>query len=249
MLAWLKQMVLYIKYALNLIPFSGLLLEDKTVRLLDDRHHSKGSLLYQLGFSKGTLSRGPATWFQRHFLTKVPESLAESRIWQKVSDPADLYPSLTIDPEFTILTAEECIYLVQIGKLAVKRRTNDWFCLSVMELWHTFKSLPNFAQKYCIYTHFKSKGWQVRPGNIYGADFCLYRECPSLSHSDYAVYLSRKPPDEIWIMSRLRVCTQVKKTMIFSLVEGDFDDHPDCIFGFKQTHALVKRWIPEKTRS
>ncbi|KAI8927352.1 hypothetical protein BC831DRAFT_452568 [Entophlyctis helioformis] len=54
----------------------------------------------------------------------------------------------------------------------------------------------DFAVHYAVYHYYRSHGWVVKSGHLFGADFVLYRKGPIFRHSDYAVVIqmTREPP-------------------------------------------------------
>jgi hypothetical protein len=74
--------------------------------------------------------------------------------------------------------------------------------LSRTELWRALARLGaerpedgkspggGFIAKYAAHAHFRNQGWLPRSGLQYGADFVLYRNHPSLVHSDFCVVLA-----------------------------------------------------------
>ena len=67
--------------------------------------------------------------------------------------------------------------------------------LTLEELWRAFLSLgcsegvSRFIWRCAAMVHFRAAGWLPRSGLQYGADFVLYRNHPSLVHSDHCVVL------------------------------------------------------------
>jgi len=56
------------------------------------------------------------------------------------------------------------------------------------ELLHYFISIcSRFPYRYLSYIHFKSRGWLLRSGIQFGADFLLYQSHPIISHSSFAL--------------------------------------------------------------
>lgn len=67
--------------------------------------------------------------------------------------------------------------------------------LTLDELWTAFVRLgcsggvSHFVSRCAAHTHFRLAGWLPRSGLQYGSDLVLYRNHPSLVHSDFCVVL------------------------------------------------------------
>ncbi|GFY68658.1 tRNA-splicing endonuclease subunit Sen2, partial [Trichonephila inaurata madagascariensis] len=60
--------------------------------------------------------------------------------------------------------------------------------LSLVQLWSKMCELsPNFPVMYTAYHHFRSKGWIVKSGIKFGADYVLYKDGPPFYHATYSV--------------------------------------------------------------
>ena len=67
--------------------------------------------------------------------------------------------------------------------------------MSVDELWRVFRQRggDTFTARCAAHLHFRRRGWLLRSGLQYGADFVLYQRHPSLVHSDSCVLLQPAP--------------------------------------------------------
>ena len=62
--------------------------------------------------------------------------------------------------------------------------------MSIDDMWHKFSKVDTeFPHKYAVYHHFRSKGWVVKNGCKFGADFLLYKDGPPFYHASYSVWI------------------------------------------------------------
>ncbi|KAI8867188.1 tRNA-intron endonuclease catalytic domain-like protein [Ramicandelaber brevisporus] len=173
-----------------------------------------------------------------------------------------------------ILTCEEALFLTwSIGCLDIVDDSNNKVPLS--ELWlllisaHTLPaSVPllrfgspislTFAARYISYHHYRSRGWTVRPGIKFGADWLLYRRTPTLDHAEFAVVAAGQtvsgPRDWTQIHALVRVCQQAKKKLVvcrvlMSIEVIDVCNGPASLLENSTiTESQYSRWVPETNR-
>ncbi|KAJ2159249.1 tRNA splicing endonuclease subunit sen2 [Coemansia sp. RSA 552] len=183
-------------------------------------------LLWQNGsFGKGILSRSNPTWNRRQ--SKEDEALVE---------PVQLSPF-------------ETLFLVDIRCLVVR---DEQTCrqYAYMELWDLFDH-GAFEQKYAAYYYYRSRGWVVRSGLKYGADFLLYgKGGPSAAHSAYAVVVRRAEEDgglaasSPYMLALSRINTQARKKLILCYVRAPQNQRPPEMSQFAIHEFLVDRFNP-----
>ena len=161
--------------------------------------------------------------------------------------------------------------------------------LSRTELWRALARLGaerpadgkipggGFIAKYAAHAHFRNQGWLPRSGLQYGADFVLYRNHPSLVHSDFCVVLA---PDagagasgdaaadagetaptaprarlgiRKWteVQAASRLCVQVNKGLISASVtfsEPADASTPACLRSIAVEETEVRRFNPERNK-
>ena len=83
---------------------------------------------------------------------------------------------------------------------------------------HAIKYYDNFIDKYDIYEDLRDKGWIVRPGLKFGADFAVYEKGPGLDHSPYIIQIMAKTVklSAIDIVRAGRLANSVKKDFIIA---------------------------------
>ncbi len=80
------------------------------------------------------------------------------------------------------------------------------------------KTYENFVSKYDIYEDLRDKGYVVRPGLKFGADFAVYKKGPGLDHSPYLIQVLPKHANltAIDIVRAGRLANSVKKKFIIA---------------------------------
>ncbi|GIY37283.1 tRNA-splicing endonuclease subunit Sen2 [Caerostris darwini] len=161
------------------------------------------------------------------------------------------------------LSFEEAFFLSYgLGCLIVKYE-DTYFGIS--KLWTTFCELTrsgDFPATYTAYHHFRSKGWIVKSGVKYGADYVLYKDGPPFYHATYSVIVQtlkenlrgRKQNREFtWssLAALNRVNNTAGKGLLFLYVikpNNISESSPLCISQFKVEEVLFKRWVPAENR-
>ncbi|KAI8592144.1 tRNA intron endonuclease [Geranomyces variabilis] len=124
-----------------------------------------------------------------------------------------------------------------------------------------------FAVKYAAYHYYRSRGWVVKSGIKFGAEYVLYKRGPIFRHSDYAVavipaldagdpegHSVGRTRDWQWALTLNRVCAQANKKVLLChvLVPGNMTraqlNSPNCLRRLKVWDVCMGRWIPQKTR-
>ncbi|ETV70197.1 tRNA-intron endonuclease, variant [Aphanomyces astaci] len=89
-----------------------------------------------------------------------------------------------IDESRRWLTLEEAFYLASDRRIHIAGlSTHD-------AIWTAFTSADDaFASRYVAYSRYRSRGWIVQSGMLYGVTYVLYRMSPDVVHSEYMVYV------------------------------------------------------------
>ncbi|XP_034934339.1 tRNA-splicing endonuclease subunit Sen2 [Chelonus insularis] len=95
---------------------------------------------------------------------------------------------LTFEETFFLMFGLGCLQLINFnGKL-----------MSIVEAWRYFNNQDHlFFPKYVVYHYFRSKGWVVKPGIQFGADFLLYKQGPSFYHASFIVIVETIDGDSL----------------------------------------------------
>ncbi|HIQ32754.1 MAG TPA: tRNA-intron lyase [Methanothermococcus okinawensis] len=129
-----------------------------------------------------------------------------------------------LNENFLSLSLIEGLYLLSKNWLKVKHK--DRF-LSFEELYNYAKEIDErICIKYLVYRDLKNRGYTVKTGLKYGADFRLYsRENIDEVHSEYLVKVFSE--DRPCLISELtgfvRVAHSVRKKLIIAIVDNDGD--------------------------
>uniref|UniRef100_L7M449 tRNA-intron lyase n=1 Tax=Rhipicephalus pulchellus TaxID=72859 RepID=L7M449_RHIPC len=157
---------------------------------------------------------------------------------------------------------EEAYFLSYgLGCLIVKDGDQD---LELLKLWQRFCGLDdNFPARYAVYHHFRSKGWVVRSGAKFAADYLLYKDGPPFYHATFSVIvrsvwadnLETEPDHRLqsWpsLSGLIRVNGNASKSVLLCHVimprDADFTT-PHVLRSFKVQEILVRRWIVSEER-
>ena len=126
-------------------------------------------------------------------------------------------PDVYYDKPLELSLIEGC-YLLKKGKIEIQdtKREN---LVSIEELQEIAeKTYENFVSKYEIYEDLRDKGYVVRPGLKFGADFAVYKKGPGLDHSPYLIQVLPKHANltAIDIVRAGRLANSVKKKFIIA---------------------------------
>lgn len=127
-----------------------------------------------------------------------------------------------LDDEFrdpSELSFFEGLYLIEKKKLKILDENGD---LLTKKTFHErcLEKYSNFDNKMLVYKHLRKKGYIVRPGLKFGADFAIYIKGPGLEHSPYVVQLIGKDEklDQIGLVRAGRLATTVGKNLVFASI-------------------------------
>ncbi len=76
----------------------------------------------------------------------------------------------------------------------------------------------NFSQKYQVYEDLRNRGFVVRPGLKFGADFAIYRKGPGIDHSLFIIQVVAKSSEisAIEVVRAGRLATSVRKRFVLA---------------------------------
>lgn len=140
----------------------------------------------------------------------------------------------------TLLTLHEAFFLAYaLGCLTICSEKHDK--LSPVHCWSSFRDRfkglnihLDFAIEYGVYHYFRSRGWVVKTGENFGANFLLYRGAPSTDHSKYAVVITLEDETTFnwqYLLTFHRVIQSVNKKLLLVYVgnQSVASDDPKCI--------------------
>ncbi|SGZ40238.1 uncharacterized protein HGUI_02438 [Hanseniaspora guilliermondii] len=186
------------------------------------------------------------------------------------------------DQEEYVLTLEEYLYLklfVARNSMYLKYVKNRLMLKPDMPLNKLIHedSLKKTLVRFVVYSALRNKGYIVREGVKFGADYLVYdKKGPVFQHSDYSIVIRDFTGEDKDIMSaedilsRLRIIGTANKKMITMDVECNLDEVQwekikeqwktlqdnkslDNLFlsllsKFSIDQLLIERWIPERSR-
>lgn len=155
-------------------------------------------------FGNASLSRGSPVWWKRHRLKQqqyFQGMAAEKRAKEHQQDIQTILQTTPNDPEEFRLMLEEAVFLqMAFGCIAIESSlcldSAKDHSMSLVDFWQYCCQYRNnalspghceFAVLYAVYHYYRSIGWVVKTGHLFGTDYVLYRKGPSHRHSDYAV--------------------------------------------------------------
>ncbi|MHA1594893.1 MAG: tRNA-intron lyase [Candidatus Baldrarchaeia archaeon] len=117
------------------------------------------------------------------------------------------------------LSILEALYLLEKGRIKIIDENGKE--LSFEELKNKFKDIhEKLEEKYIVYRDLRDKGYVVRPGMKFGADFAVYEHGPGIDHAPFLVHVLpfnvRISPIEIVRAGRL--ATTVRKKFVIATV-------------------------------
>ena len=120
------------------------------------------------------------------------------------------------------LSLTEALYLLEKGELKVLRE--DGREMPVEELKKLAEeSYRLFNDLYLVYKDLRDRGYVVKPGMKFGADFAVYQYGPGIDHAPFIVHVvpSSAKLDPIEIVRAGRLSHTVKKKFVIATISGD----------------------------
>ncbi|RLG86406.1 MAG: tRNA-intron lyase [Thermoprotei archaeon] len=123
---------------------------------------------------------------------------------------------LTTPLELSLL---EALYLCEKGVLELIKNNKTMTCEELLT--YACMLSPLFKEHYIVYKDLREKGYIVRSGMKFGADFAVYEKGPGYEHAPYLVTVMKLTDniDPIEIVSAGRVSHSVRKRLIIALVD------------------------------
>lgn len=120
------------------------------------------------------------------------------------------------------LSVLEAYYLAEKGRIIVL--DEDGKQLSLEELRkHASRVYEMFDQKYRVYRDLRDRGYIVRPGIKFGADFAVYKYGPGIDHAPFLVHVLPNVAEinAIEIVRAGRLAQSVRKKFIIATIEEE----------------------------
>lgn len=116
------------------------------------------------------------------------------------------------------LSMLETLYLCRRGVLELVEEGRRISCEEYRERASSMGS--GFAHRYAVYEDLRDRGYVVRSGMKFGADFAVYEKGPGLEHAPYLVKILSLGDriDPVDIVRAGRLSHSVKKTLVLAVV-------------------------------
>lgn len=118
------------------------------------------------------------------------------------------------------LSLIEALYLLELKKISVLTQEGK----KILDA-DAFKGLAetfhkNFLNKFIVYKDLRGKGYVIRPGLKFGADFVVYLHGPGIDHAPFIVTVleSRDSISAIEMVRAGRLATSVRKKFVIATV-------------------------------
>ncbi len=132
-----------------------------------------------------------------------------------------------------ILSLYEALYLCKRGVLKPVIQGREASCDELAS--YARSQIPDFDAKYLVYENLRTRGYVVRSGLKFGADFAVYEIGPGYEHAPYVVLVARRgiEMDPISIVRIGRVSHSVRKRTVLAIVDPET----------KTVNYLVFKWV------
>ena len=143
-------------------------------------------------------------------------------------------PRKNYDQPF-VLSIYEVFYLCSKGLISASIGSSEAKCSELAD--YANKVVSNFSLKYHVYRDLREKGYIVRSGMKFGADFTVYELGPGLEHAPYVVTVTSATNllRSIDIVGLGRLSHSVKKKSVLAVVDNR--EHHTGI------NYLVFKWV------
>ncbi|MHA1679704.1 MAG: tRNA-intron lyase [Promethearchaeota archaeon] len=140
-------------------------------------------------------------------------------------------PTLAFERELQV-NLLEAYYLIKKGWLIVVNfHTGDEYTSD--EIYALAGTIhKNFKEKSLVYDDLREKGYVVRPGLKFGADFTVYKQGPGIDHSSFVVQVLEHE-NQISAMDMVRagrLATSVKKRFVLASISSEDSTLPQIVY-------------------
>jgi tRNA-intron endonuclease len=121
------------------------------------------------------------------------------------------------------LSLFEALYLLSKKKIQVFDNINDKKLSEDELLQISIKNFAEFEDKYRVYYDLRERGYVVRAGLKFGADFAVYQHGPGIDHAPFIVHClqSTTAISSIEMVRAGRLATTVRKKFIIATITMD----------------------------
>ncbi|HUX99693.1 MAG TPA: tRNA-intron lyase [Candidatus Deferrimicrobium sp.] len=121
------------------------------------------------------------------------------------------------------LSLFETLYLLSKNKIEVYDKINDKMLDSQNLLGIAIVNFVEFEEKFRVYCDLRDRGYIVRPGLKFGADFAVYQHGPGIDHAPFIVHCLQNNTaiSSIEMVRAGRLATTVRKKFIIATISMD----------------------------
>jgi len=124
----------------------------------------------------------------------------------------------TLESGNVILNSVEALYLLEKKKLTLD--------LSVSKLYSKFSKLESkFPERYTVYKDMRKKGYILKSGLKFGADFRVYAKGkrPGKAHANWLLFVTKENDKFSWknFSGMNRVAHSTRKNILVAIVDGE----------------------------
>jgi len=129
-------------------------------------------------------------------------------------------PEQEYEPPF-VLSLYEALYLCEKGEVSIEIEGSEASCEDLRR--YAESIVPKFRERYAVYKDLRDRGYIVRSGMKFGADFAVYEIGPGYEHAPYLVLVldSSSMLDPISIVRLGRLSHSVRKHSVLAIVDRD----------------------------
>ncbi|MHA1130133.1 MAG: tRNA-intron lyase [Candidatus Helarchaeota archaeon] len=121
------------------------------------------------------------------------------------------------------LSLFEALYLLSKNRIKIFEKRSDKLLTEQDLLEIAIKNFNEFEDKYKVYYDLRERGYVVRPGLKFGADFAVYTHGPGIDHSPFIVAVLKNTTaiSSIDMVRAGRLATSVRKKFIIATLAMD----------------------------
>ncbi|MHA1649055.1 MAG: tRNA-intron lyase [Candidatus Helarchaeota archaeon] len=121
------------------------------------------------------------------------------------------------------LSLFEAIYLLNKKKIEIYDEINNRKLDEETLLQIAIENFAEFEDKYKVYFDLRERGYVVRPGLKFGADFAVYQHGPGIDHAPFIVHCLQNTTSisSIEMVRAGRLATTVRKKFIIATITMD----------------------------
>ncbi|GAB5369522.1 hypothetical protein AAMO2058_001411900 [Amorphochlora amoebiformis] len=136
------------------------------------------------------------------------------------------------------------------GKKILEKQLAKEECFNVFSHFN-----PRFPERYATYHYYRSRGWIIRSGLKFGADFLFYKDSPEKVHASFCVVVENLKETKEGMISTFasleRLCTiagNAAKSLLVCMVSVPDDEKLQYLDAYSILGVELTRWFPRRPR-